>query len=49
MGPQRRGHRTFSDKELVKILSVFHSTLHGKAGYRFPHPRNTGYNMGKLH
>lgn len=26
VGPQLRGHRRFSDKEGVKVLSVFHST-----------------------
>lgn len=27
VGPQRRGHRRFSDKEGMKVLSVFHSTF----------------------
>lgn len=27
VGPQRRGHRRFSDKEEVKIPCVFHSTF----------------------
>lgn len=27
VGPQRRGPRRFSDKEGVKVLSVFHSTF----------------------
>lgn len=48
VGPQLRGHSRFSDKEGVKVLSVFHS-LHRKSGHRFPCPWNKGCNMGKFH